>query len=73
MKGLEKFLDFARTQIMSTEIRCPCKKCKNCYKKPDEIREHLTKKGFVENYDEWEYHQNTEIETTFDVVAEVRE
>ena len=30
MRGLEEFLDFARTQSMSSEIRCPCKKCKNC-------------------------------------------
>ena len=31
------------------------------------------RRGFVENYYEWEYHQNTEIGTTSDVVAEVGE
>ena len=54
MRGLEEFLEFARTQTMSSEIRCPCKKCKNCcYKEPDEIREHLMRMGFVENYYKW--------------------
>ena len=41
MRGLEEFLDFACRNSMSSEIRCPCKKYKNCcYKEPNEIREH---------------------------------
>ena len=31
------------------------------------------RKGFVENYYEWEYHQNTQVGTTSDVVAVVGE
>src|SRR5688572_30720346 len=75
MRGLEEFLDFARKNSMSSQFRCPCKKCKNCcYKEPNEIREHLMRKGFVENYYEWEYHQNTRVGTTSNnVVAVVEE
>ena len=74
LRGLEEFLDFARRNSMSFEIRCPCKICKSCcYKEPNEIREHLMRKGFVENYYEWEYHQKTPVEKTSDVVAVVGE
>jgi len=37
------------------------------------IREHLMRKGFVENYYEWEYRQNTRVGTTSNVVAVVEE
>ena len=73
MRELEEFLDFACRNSMSPEIRCPCKKCKSCFKEPNEIREHLMRKEFVESYYEWEYHQNTKVETSFDVVAIVGE
>ena len=33
MRGLEEFSDFARKNSMSSEFRCLCKKCKNCYYK----------------------------------------
>ena len=71
---MKEFLDFARKNSMSCEIRCPCKKCKTfCYKEPNEIREHIMRKGFVEKNYEWEYHQNTQVGTTSDVVAVVGE
>ena len=51
MRGLEEFLDFARTKSMSSEIRCSWKKCKNCcYKDSDKIREHLMRRGFVQKF-----------------------
>ena len=69
MRELEEFLDFACRNSMSPEIRCPCKKCKSCFKEPNEIREHLMKKGSVENYYEWEDHQNTEVGKKSDVAV----
>ena len=51
MRGLEEFIDFARRSSKSSKIRYPFKKCKNCfYKEPNEIREHLMRKEFVEKY-----------------------
>lgn len=46
MRGLEEFLDFARENNMSSEIRCPCKKCKNCcYKEPNDHKRTFDEKG----------------------------
>ena len=59
MQGLEIFLKFAITNSEVEEIRCPCVKCKNpVYKHPNEVREHLMKKGFVEDFYDWRCHCN---------------
>ena len=49
--GVEQFDAFARSQnkyIVNRVYRCPCTKCKNAkYLKPDDVKPHLYKKGFV--------------------------
>ena len=57
IKGLEEFIKFALSKSRSSKIRCPCAKCKNVvFKNPNDVREHLLRKGFVEHYYDWRYH-----------------
>ena len=48
---LEEFIKFAVSKSRSSKIRCPCVRSKNVvFKKPNDVRDHLLRKGFVENY-----------------------
>lgn len=60
--GVKVFLKFANSKSLSTrEIRCPCVKYKNLiYKHTDEVRYHLTHKGFVKEYYDWSYYYEVE-------------
>ena len=51
IRGLEEFLKFAISKSRSSKIRCPCGICKNIvFKTPNDVRDHLLWKGFVEDY-----------------------
>jgi len=56
--GVDDFLEFA---ILNSEnrmsIRCPCTTCCNMeFLSPQQVRLHLFKKGFLENYLVWNWH-----------------
>ena len=54
IKGLEDFFDLTCRNNYTTKIRCLCKKCKNrSFKQLDEIKKHILRNGFVENYYDW--------------------
>ncbi|XP_061367419.1 uncharacterized protein LOC133310502 [Gastrolobium bilobum] len=59
LEGLETFIQFSLEQIgtSSDVIICPCVKCK-CFKfqTPDQVREHLCRKGFMPDYECWHIH-----------------
>ena len=56
-RGLEEFIKFTVSKSRSSKIRCPCAKCKNVvFKKPNDVRDHLLRKRFVEDYYDWRYH-----------------
>ena len=47
LRGVDAFLNFAISKSQKVEIRCPSVKCKNFnFKKPNEVRDHLLRKGF---------------------------
>jgi len=54
---VEQFDAFAQTQneyFVNGVYRCPCTKCKNAkYLKPDDVKLHLYKKGFIQSYWIW--------------------
>lgn len=58
--GVNDFLEVAtsKPEYMSGEkIRCPCLKCKNCkFLNPDEVKEHLWRRGFMDDYYNWTCH-----------------
>ncbi|XP_019246481.1 PREDICTED: uncharacterized protein LOC109226136 [Nicotiana attenuata] len=61
IEGVAEFIAKAQTLddfLTGGRIRCPCVKCK-CVKllKSDEVKVHLYKKGFVENYYIWTAHR----------------
>ena len=57
LRGVEAFLNFAISKSQSVEIRLTCVKCKNFnFKKPNEVRNHLLRKGFIGDYYYWRYH-----------------
>ena len=57
LEGVEEFIQFALKKNRE-EVRCPCKKCGNRRVwGPDVVRDHLLKKGFVENYYDWYLHK----------------
>ncbi|KAK4276051.1 hypothetical protein QN277_019043 [Acacia crassicarpa] len=57
--GLQEFINFATAHSTnsSREIRCPCVKCR-CIRFEDfeEVKIHLCKRGFMKDYECWEYH-----------------
>ena len=57
IRGLEEFIKFAVSKSCSSNIRCRCAKSKNVvFKKPNDVRDHLLRKVFVEDYYDWRYH-----------------
>ena len=58
IEGVENFLDFAFTNIISdTRIYCPCKKCCNRYLVEREVaRAHIIVNGFLSKYKNWTKH-----------------
>ena len=57
LEGVEEFIQFAKKKN-PIEVRCLCKKCGNRRVwGPDVVRDHLLKKGFVENYYDWYLHK----------------
>lgn len=60
LKGIDEFLQFARTQLDFTsggKIRCPCSKCRNrWFIDVDNVKLHLCKKGFLPDYYQWHCH-----------------
>ena len=60
LEGVEEFIQFAKKKI-PYEVRCPCKRCDNRRLfAPEVVRDHLLKKGFVENYYDWYLHKCSE-------------
>ncbi|KAL6550610.1 hypothetical protein OROMI_021098 [Orobanche minor] len=63
VNGLENFIHFSSTQpsFMDKErIKCPCKKCDNIpYRDIEVVRYHISKNGFVKNYQIWRYQGET--------------
>ncbi|KAK1385605.1 hypothetical protein POM88_023340 [Heracleum sosnowskyi] len=59
--GLEEFMEHAISQVSSfngTNVKCPCFKCKNKKKwDANTVKLHLLKKGFVEDYYQWDRHE----------------
>ena len=55
--GVEVFLKYAmsKAQYMDgNKIKCPCRNCRNRrYEEVVSVRDHLTRKGFVRDYDLW--------------------
>ncbi|KAL3635525.1 hypothetical protein CASFOL_020072 [Castilleja foliolosa] len=68
--GVQKFLDFAEKHSLhksGQKLKCPCdhKKCRNAnYLEINEIKYHLYKNGFEENYYTWRYHGEVHIPLT---------
>lgn len=58
--GVRGFIEFAKQHRdfqESSKIRCPCSKCKNVpFLDVESVREHLYKKGFLNDYYEWVCH-----------------
>ena len=56
-RGFEYIIKFAISKSRSSKIRCPCAKCKNVvFKKPNDLKDHLLRKGFVKDYYDWWYY-----------------
>ncbi|KAL3633847.1 hypothetical protein CASFOL_022609 [Castilleja foliolosa] len=68
--GVQKFLDFAEKHSLhksGQKLKCPCdhRKCRNAnYLEINEIKYHLYKNGFEENYYTWRYHGEVDIPLT---------
>ncbi|KAL3631138.1 hypothetical protein CASFOL_024122 [Castilleja foliolosa] len=65
--GVEKFLEFAEVHSVHKnghKLKCPCshKKCRNAnYLDSNEIKYHLYKNGFEEDYLIWKYHGESHV------------
>lgn len=68
IEGVDGFVDYAMTLEpfqLNGLVKCPCKKClcRN-YEKPDTVKFHLYKDGFMEKYTVWTSHGK--IDNSFD-------
>ena len=59
-EGVEKFVEFACSHVLYMDgisIKCPCKKCRNLkFWIPDDVKEHLYRRGFMLDYYRWTAH-----------------
>ncbi|CAM8999975.1 unnamed protein product [Rhodiola kirilowii] len=71
MWGVRNFIKVAIARgKLSTEMRCPCKHCKNkkCHD-AGTVENHLYKSGFTPNYYNWTYHNEARVDDTYDCFA----
>ncbi|XP_050233259.1 uncharacterized protein LOC126681754 [Mercurialis annua] len=61
IQGVRNFLDVAKVQAdCNGRIRCPCKRCNNCYfKSVTNVRRDLFQNGILEDYTTWVHHGET--------------
>merc|ERR1712080_645360 len=71
--GVNEFVRFAISNNRNyEELRCPCSKCKLMrFHKPDIVKVHLYKSGFVPNYYLWDRHGELVAPTVNPVASEV--
>ncbi|CAM8892135.1 unnamed protein product [Rhodiola kirilowii] len=67
MWGVRNFIEVAIARgERPTEMRCPCKHCKNRkYHQAGTIEDHLYKSGFMRNYYNWTHHGETRVDVTY--------
>ena len=60
LEGVDKFVEFATSQLDymdGQKMKCPCQKCRNRrFELPDNVKEHLYKRGFMDDYYWWTAH-----------------